>query len=137
SRWGLPLITNIFMPDPAMREDFNRSPPVEDIPRFSAQIAGVAARLTRLAASAPAPDGYARGLIERLCPVTLPYELGTALAFGVARFNGRDLADDVMDVMLMLATNTPLSDGVAPDRSRMRDEFPYFGEPFARAEPSR
>jgi len=50
SRWGLPLITNIFMPDPVMREDFNRSTPVEDIPRFSAQIASVAVRLTRLAA---------------------------------------------------------------------------------------
>jgi Domain of unknown function (DUF4331) len=25
SRWGLPLIANIFMPDPGMREDFNRS----------------------------------------------------------------------------------------------------------------
>jgi hypothetical protein len=36
-----------------------------------------------------------------------------------------------MDVMLTLATNTPLSDGVAPDMSRMRDDFPYFGEPFA------
>ena len=35
--------------------------------------------------------------------------------------------------MLTLATNTPLSDGVAPDRGRMRDEFPYFGEPFANA----
>jgi len=38
------------MPDPVMREDFNRSTPVEDIPRFSAQIASVAVRLTRLAA---------------------------------------------------------------------------------------
>ena len=27
SRWGLPLITNIFMLDPAVREDFNRATP--------------------------------------------------------------------------------------------------------------
>jgi len=131
SRWGLPLITNIFMPDPAMREDFNRASPVEDVSRFSAQIADVAARMTRLAGSAPDPAGYGRTLAERLCPVTLPYELDTAGSFGLAGFNGRGLADDVMDVMLTLATNTPLGDGVAPDRSRMRDEFPYFGEPFA------
>ena len=37
-----------------------------------------------------------------------------------------------MDVILSLATNAPLTDGVAPDRSRMRDEFPYFGAAFAR-----
>jgi Domain of unknown function (DUF4331) len=134
SRWGLPLITNIFMPDLAMREDFNRSTPIEDIPRFSAQIASVVARLTRLAGSAADPDDYARRLIERLCPVTLPYELDTDAAFGIAEFNGRGLADDVMDVILSLATNTTLTDGVAPDRSRMRDGFPYFGDSFARAE---
>jgi hypothetical protein len=70
---------------------------------------------------------------KKLCPVTLPYELDTEASFAVDRLNGRGLADDVMDVILTLATNTPLSDGVAPDRSRMRDEFPYFGEPFAPA----
>jgi hypothetical protein len=131
SRWGLPLITNIFMPDPAMREDFNRAAPTEDIARFSAPIADVATKLTRLAGAAANPAGYGRMLAQKLCPVTLPYELDTPASFTVDRFNGRGLADDVMDVMLTLATNTPLSDGVAPDRSRIRDEFPYFGEPFA------
>jgi hypothetical protein len=133
SRWGLPLITNIFMPDPAMREAFNRAVPAEDISRFSARIADVAAKLTRLAGSATDPAGYGKMLAQKLCPVTLPYELDTPACFTVDRLNGRGLADDVMDVILTLATNTPLSDGVAPDRNRMRDEFPYFGEPFAPA----
>ena len=131
SRWGLPLITNIFMPDPAMREAFNRAAPAEDISQFSAQIADVATKLTRLAGSAADPAGYGQRLAHRLCPVTLPYELDTDASFTVDKLNGRGLADDVMDVILTLATNTPLSDGVAPDRSRMRGEFPYFGEPFA------
>lgn len=131
SRWGLPLITNIFMPDPAMREAFNRAAPAEDVSRFSARIADVAAKLTRLAGSATDPTGYGKMLAQKLCPVTLPYELDTEACFTVDRLNGRGLADDVMDVILTLATHTPLSDGVAPDRSRMRDEFPYFGEPFA------
>ena len=87
--------------------------------------------MTRLAGSAADPDGYGRTLAERLCPVTLAYEVDSAANFGVAGFNGRGLADDVMDVMLTLATNTPLADGVRPGQSRMRDEFPYFGEPFA------
>jgi hypothetical protein len=131
SRWGLPLITNIFMPDPAMREDFNRAAPAEDISRFAAPIADVATKLTRLAGSAADPAGYGQMLAQRICPVTLPYELDTPASFTVDRLNGRGLADDVMDVILTLATNTTLSDGVAPDRSRIRDEFPYFGEPFA------
>jgi hypothetical protein len=130
SRWGLPLVTNIFMPDPAMREDFNRAVPVEDVPRFSAPIADVAAKLTRLAGSTVDPAAYGQTLAQKICPVTLAYELDTPASFTVDRLNGRGLADDVMDVMLTLATNTPLSDGVAPDKSRMRAEFPYFGEPF-------
>lgn len=70
-------------------------------------------------------------LAEKICPVTLPYELDTEAEFTVDRLSGQGLAVDVMAVMLTLATNTPLSDGVAPDTSRMRNEFPDFGEPFA------
>jgi hypothetical protein len=64
----------------------------------------------------------------------LPYRLGTDAAFDQAGFNGRPLGEDVMDVMLTLASNKPLADGAAPDRSRVRSEFPYFGEPFTKAE---
>ena len=134
SRWGLPLITHVFMPDMKMREDYNHSTPADDIPRFSGQIGGVAEGLTRLAGSAPDPSGYARRLIDRLCPTTLPYELDTAAAFDFAGFNGRALADDAMDVILTLATNTALGDGVAPDGNRVRGEFPYFGTPYSGAE---
>jgi hypothetical protein len=46
--------------DQAMREDFNRAAPVDDVSRFSAQIANIAARLTRLASSVADPDRYGR-----------------------------------------------------------------------------
>ncbi len=65
-----------------------------------------------------------------LCPATLPYKIGTFASFDYAGFNGRALGDDVMDVMLTLAANQALRDGVAPDRQRTRGEFPYFGEPY-------
>jgi hypothetical protein len=52
-------------------------------------------------------------MVSRLCPITLPYELGTAAAFDLAGFNGRPLGDDVMDVMLTLAPNRPLQDRAA------------------------
>lgn len=39
-----------------------------------------------------------------------------------------------MDVMLTLVANQALSDGVAPDRQRIRGEFPYFGDPYTHDE---
>jgi hypothetical protein len=134
SRWGLPLITNVFMPDAEMKEQFNRSTPSDDQARFIAQVGGVAETLTRLARSAASPADYARQMTARLFPTMLPYELDTPAAFDFAGFNGRALTDDVMDVILTLATNTALGDGVVPDKDRTRDQFPYFGEPYTSAE---
>jgi hypothetical protein len=134
SRWGLPLITNAFIPDMDMREKFNRGVPADDVANFGAQIGGVGEKLSGLAGSAAVPSDYGKQLVARLLPATLPYELGTPAAFDFAGFNGRGLADDAMDVILTLATNTALGDGVAPDKGRIRPEFPYFGEPFTSAE---
>jgi hypothetical protein len=134
SRWGLPLIINIFMPDAAMKEDFNRAGPSEDLARFSPQIGEVVERLVTLAKSSAYPAEYAKQVVARLCPAMLPYELDTEAGFDATRFNGRPLIDDAMDAILTLATNTSLGDGVAPDPSRVRGEFPYFGEPFTAAE---
>ncbi len=129
SRWGLPLITNIFMPNPAMREDFNRAAPVGDTARFSSPIADVATKLTRLAGSAADPAAYGQTLAQKLCPVTLPYELDTPASFSIDRLNGRGLADDVMDVMLTLATNTPLSDGSRRTRAGCATSSPISASP--------
>jgi len=90
--------------------------------------------MTTYAGSAADPAEYGKRVADQLCPVTLPYELGTPAAFERNRFNGRALGDDVMDVMLTLASNKPLSDGVAPDRNRIREEFPYYGIPYSKDE---
>jgi Domain of unknown function (DUF4331) len=134
SRWGLPLITNIFMPNLDRREAFNRADPDGDESGFAAEIEDVIARLTKLSGSTTDPSGYAKRLVGRLCPATLPYVLGSVATFNQSEFNGRNLTDDVMDVMLSLATNTALGDGVAPDSRRLRDEFPFFGAPYSTIE---
>jgi hypothetical protein len=137
SRWGLPLITHLFLSDPMrkdQREAYNRAVPADDLPRFSPQIVEFVEKVTTLAGSAANRADYGKRLIARLCPTMLPYELGTVAAFDCVGFNGRKLTDDVMDVMLSLATNTALGDGVSPDKSRTRVEFPYFGEPYSTAE---
>jgi hypothetical protein len=137
SRWGLPLITHLFLNDPdhqEVKERFNRSVPSEDVALFSKAIADFAATMATYAGSAINPVEYGRQIALRLCPTTLPYELGTAAAFDFAGFNGRPLGDDVMDVMLTLASNKPLEDGAVPDRNRVRHEFPYVGEPYTKEE---
>ena len=86
------------------------------------------------AASTADPTAYGRELASRLCPTTLPYEIGTAASFSRDRFNGRSLGEDVMDVVLALTANQPTPDGVTPDLGRIRAEFPYYGEPFTAEE---
>ncbi len=137
SRWGLPLITHLFLNDPGSqdtKELFNTSVPSEDVTLFSKAIADFSEKMTTYAGSAADPSEYGKQIAGRLCPITLPYELGTPATFDRSGFNGRPLGDDVMDVMLTLASNKRLADGVAPDGSRIRNEFPYYGAPYTKDE---
>ncbi|HUJ39672.1 MAG TPA: DUF4331 family protein [Candidatus Acidoferrales bacterium] len=137
SRWGLPMVTHLFLSDPGdleLKEQFNSSVPAEDLERFAKWIADFAEKMTTYAGSAPNSAAYGKQIAGRLCPNTLPYELGTSAAFARASFNGRPLGDDVLDVMLTLAANTPIVDGLAPDRGRIRKDFPYYGAPYTAEE---
>ena len=137
SRWGLPMVTHLFLNDPSdqeAKEQFNASVPSEDLERFAKAIADVAEKMTTYAASAADPVEYGNLIARRLCPDTLPYELGTSAAFELAGFNGRALGDDVLDVMLTLAANKPIVDGLVPDRGRIRNDFPYYGAPYTAEE---
>jgi Domain of unknown function (DUF4331) len=134
SRWGLPLITNVLIPDEALREIYNRTGPAEDREKLGAALAQYTSTVSDLAGSTPNPTEYGRQVADRLCPIMLPYQLGSDAGFDFAGFNGRNLADDVMDVIITLASNVALADGVAPDKTRIRTEFPYFGAPFTAQE---
>jgi hypothetical protein len=134
SRWGLPLITNVLLPDEALREIYNRTGPAEDREKLGAALAQYTSIVSDLAGSTPNPSEYGRQVADRLCPIMLPYQLGSDASFDFAGFNGRSLADDVMDVIITLASNFALADGVAPDKTRIRTEFPYFGAPFTAQE---
>ena len=131
SRWGLPLMTHMFITDPAVQDDYNRSLPSADVPRFSRIVADALPRVIRLAGSTDDPPAYAQRVVERLFPTTLPYVLDSAASFGFAGFNGRALTDNVENVMLSLQTNTPIDQGATVARTNILDEFPYFGAPHA------
>jgi hypothetical protein len=137
SRWGLPLITHIFLSnegDPALIEKFNTTVPSQDAELFAEPIAEFVERMTSYAGSAASPREYGKEVASRLCPTMLPYEIGTRARFEQGGFNGRPLGDDVMDVMLTLAANQPLADGAVPDRERIKSEFPYFGASYTAEE---
>ena len=131
SRWGLPLMTHIFITDPAVKDHYNQSAPAADVPRFSRIVADAVSRITQLAGSTDNPAAYSQRVVERLFPITLPYVLDSAASFGFAGFNGRAMADNVMNVMLSLQTNTPIDNGATIARTNILDEFPYFGAPHA------
>jgi hypothetical protein len=128
ARWGLPLITHLLIRGDAMREDFNRSTPTGGEARFREHIEKIVTETVRRAGTAAAPEVYGRRLADRLGALTLPYELGSPASFDFTGFNGRAPADDVMDVMLSLVTNSALADGVAPDPKLIGAAFPYFTE---------
>jgi hypothetical protein len=129
ARWGLPLLTHLFIRDDEMRENYNRTAPSGDNAAFTARIGDVVRETARRAGTVTDAEAYAGRVLARLGPLTLPYKLGSAAAFDYAGFNGRALRDDVMDVMLSLMTNSPLGDGVAPDPGLIQGKFPYFTQP--------
>ena len=94
SRWGLPLMTHLFLNDPSnldVKETYNKSAPSDDVALFSRHIADFTRKMATYAGSAMNPEEYGKQMASRLCPITLPYELGTAAAFDLAGFNGRQL----------------------------------------------
>ena len=58
SRWGLPMVTHLFLDDPSdqeVKEQFNASVPSEDLERFAKPIADFAEKMTTYAGSAADP----------------------------------------------------------------------------------
>jgi hypothetical protein len=131
SRWGLPLMTHIFITDEAVKEDYNRSYPSADVQCFSQIVADALPRFSQLAGTTDDPAAYAQRVVERLFPTTLPYVLGSGASFGFAGFNGRAITDNVENVMLSLQANAPIDQVTTVAGTNILDEFPYFGAPHA------
>lgn len=126
ARWGLPLLTHVFLPDVDLREQFNRGRPCDDATVFVDATVRSVAGYTRLADTAAAPEEYGRRVAALFGSFTLPYQLGTTASFDYAGFNGRALDDNVMDNMLSLLTNSPVGTGIRPDPKLIDSNFPYL-----------
>jgi len=131
SLWGLPLMTHVCITDEAVKDEYNRSHPSADVPRFSQIVADALLPFIQLAGSTDDPAAYAQRVVDRLFPTRLPYVLDSAASFGFAGSNGRALTDNVENVMLSLQANTPIDQITTVPGTSMLDEFPYFGAPHA------
>jgi hypothetical protein len=65
-----------------------------------------------------------------LLPDVLTYQPGTVAGYGVAARNGRRLTDDVLDVLLSLFANQPISDLIGPE-GQYQPSFPYLAAPIS------
>jgi hypothetical protein len=126
ARWGLPLFTHIFLRDDELREQFNRTPPGEDDATFVSSTIDMVSRYVTASGAVADPSAYARRVASLFGSFSLPYELGSAASFDFVGFNGRALKDNVMDVMLTLLVNAPLSTGIRPDPTRVTSDWPYL-----------
>lgn len=126
ARWGLPLLTHIYLGGDDLRERYNHSRPSDNESLFISSIVSTVSKYAAAAGVTDDPDAYGRRVAGLFGSLTLPYELGTVASFDYAGFNGRSLRDNVMDSMLSLLTNSPLGTGVAPDPARFDRTFPYL-----------
>jgi hypothetical protein len=132
ARWGLPLFTHLFL-DEDRSEAFNRTTPSDDNTPFITAVTSRVERCVSLAGTSADPRAYADRVVALFGSITLPYTVASPASFDYAGFNGRGLADNVMDNMLSLLTNSPLGTGISPDPARIAPDFPYFTAATPRA----
>jgi Domain of unknown function (DUF4331) len=126
ARWGLPLLTHIYLGGDDLRERYNRSRPSDDDSAFISSIVSTVSKYAAAAGTTDDPEAYGRRVAGLFGSLTLPYELGTVASFDYTGFNGRSLRDNVMDNMLSVLTNSPLGTGIGPDPARFSHMFPYL-----------
>jgi hypothetical protein len=126
ARWGLPLLTHIYLGADDLRERYNRSRPSDDNALFLSSIASTVSNYAAMAGTTDYPEIYGHRVARLFGTLMLPYELGTVASFDYTGFNGRSLRDNVMDNMLLLLTNSPLGTRIGPDPTQFTDSFPYL-----------
>ena len=127
-RIGLPLIQPFFNIDDEHSEAHNKRQPKEDREFSRPRVADIVTLLARLAGTTESPEAYGQMVADMLTPDILQYRVGTPASFSFATRNGRRLTDDVVDVILSLMANTPISDHVKYD-GRIQPSFPYMAAP--------
>jgi hypothetical protein len=137
-RMGKPGINTVFITGDPEKDAYNAAAPADDSAEYTDEVVGITSAIQQaLGVDAMAADTYGATVAGILLPDVLPYN--TAEAADFSTFNGRGLADDVIDVYYSVLTTvdgTPALTGdcVAND-STFSASFPYLGAPNAAGEP--
>lgn len=103
------------------KDQFNLTLPVNDRSAWGGE---VRLALTALGAANPA------GLADALLPDVLTLNVTSSAGFVTGPLNGRQLADDVIDLELSLVTNGVLTtDSIGTNNKPFRTRFPYAAAP--------
>jgi len=128
NRVGLPMIHPLFTQyNDDLGNRLNAGRPSDDFATHGATVAKAVAGMVSATGTAEDPCAYGEKFAHRICPNILPYEVGTAAAFGFAEWNGRSLTDNAPDVMFSIAANAPVSLGIGKESvtSKPSRTFPY------------
>jgi hypothetical protein len=121
---GRPLINALFNPAEEDRQAFNRTPPAQQraifLPKFVATLQAFGYG-----------EAEATQIAMQLLPDILPYDTVSAAGYP----NGRKLTDDMIDIMLTLATNGKVTTDRVGPHTDLLDDFPYLGPPHPVAMP--
>jgi hypothetical protein len=142
-RMGRPAINTVFIPPnpfeagstlPGNPEDmFNATKPKNDVATWTAEVVNTLLFLSSLDGS-PYTTAEANAIASVLLPDILTIDTSSSAGFVSGPLNGRQLADDVIDLELVVVTGgfpgTPAvsSDCVAND-SAFTNTFPYLAPP--------
>ena len=127
-RKGKPGINTVFITGDAAKDGFNAAEPANDATEYTDEVVGITSAIQQaLGVEEMAAKDYGAAVAGMLLPDVLPYDTSAA---DFSTFNGRGLADDVIDVYYSVLTTvdgTPAltSDCVAND-SAFRADFPYL-----------
>jgi hypothetical protein len=131
NRVGLPMIHPLFT---QFNEDLgnrlNAGRPADDLATYGEVVTNAIAGVVSANGTAQDPRAYAQSVARRFFPNILPYEVGTAAAFGFAAWNGRSLTDNAPNVMFSIAANAPVSLGIGKESVTQKpsNAFPYVPE---------
>ncbi len=113
---GRPL-TNIIFTKEEDKNLFNRTLPPQQVALFADKFVAVLQESGRGRAESEA-------LVEQLLPDVLRYDYSSSAGFP----NGRKLTDDIVNIVLSMVKNAPVSDKVGPHTDLLAT-FPYLGTP--------
>jgi hypothetical protein len=128
-RKGKPGINTVFITGDAEKDAFNAAVPADDPAQYTDEVIGITSAIQQaLGVEETAANDYGMTVAGILLPDVLPYDTSAAADF--SSFNGRGLADDVIDVYYQVLTTVDgapglMGDCVAND-SDLRAEFPYL-----------